>query len=191
MEIPFLGYAMDCIVNGTVVLREQRMSDLLRDRDLVAVRNIEADALEDGRLLRQSALDMSWDEFVLVSGAGPQGDPAQRFYATRKFPVRVVVDPYEIVGYLHAPAGTDAIAFARHRRVIPLTDAAVRVRRASGSTVHRHATLLLHGRHGVGIESVPDVTVRALVAKGTDPLEPEQTRAPAGSLMMRVAAGAV
>ncbi|MEI7745628.1 MAG: hypothetical protein WCK58_17970 [Chloroflexota bacterium] len=165
MDLPFLGYAHDCIVNGTVTLREQRMADLVRDRELIAVRDMEVDALSDGRRLHHPALDLHWHELVLLAATGPQGDPSLRFYATRRHPVHAQVGPYEIAGYLHAPVAVDPFAFARHRSTIPLTEAAVAFRVGKRTEIHRHEALLLNGAYRTHLASVADGVVRHLVSR--------------------------
>lgn len=195
MDIPFLGYALDCILNGTVHLREQRMSDMVRSRDLISVNGLAVDAIEDGRRLHPGQLDLAWDELVVLSATGPQGDPAQRLRPTVGHPVRLVVGPYEIVGYLQVPVGVDPINHARRQSVLVLNFAAVRVQLHDGTTIHAHQTLLLNGRHNLGLQVVPELVVRQLVAKAWDPLrevrEPAATRPAANTLLGRFAQGAV
>ncbi len=195
MDIPFLGYALDCILSGTVNLREQRMADLVRTRDVIAVNGLAVEAIEDGRRLHPGQLDLAWDDLVVVSATGPRGDPAQRLRPTVGHPVRVAVGPYEIAGYLQAPVGVDPINHVRRQRVIVLNFAAVRVQGHDGATIHAHQTLLLNGRHNLGVQVVPDLVVRQLVAQAWDPLrerlEPAAVHQATGGLTARLARGGI
>lgn len=170
MEIPFLGYAQDCIVSGTVTLREQRIADLIRDQPVIAVRDLEAESLADGHRAHHPALDLEWHEFVLVAATGPQGDPAHRFHATRRYPVHAEIGVYEIAGYIHAPVNVDPFAFARHKSVIALTDAAVSIRHHDRTEIHRHEAVLLNGAFRTYLASVADGLVQHLAQRAVEPV---------------------
>lgn len=56
----------------------------------------------------------------MVTATGPRGRSDLRLW-TRQLPVRALVGPYTVVGYLHAPPTIDPLKAAERRIVVPLT----------------------------------------------------------------------
>lgn len=177
MDVSFLAYATDCIVSGTVNLREPRFSDMLVDREVLTIKDVALDSLEDGHRVRVPVLDLMWSELLFAVAAGPRGAACLRPARSRTYPVRAAVGPYEIVGYLHTASGTDPVASARNRRIIALTDASVTINLPSGRVTHHHDAILLRHAFRSALESVPDATIQHVRGEGRYQLLPLRTLA--------------
>ena len=106
------------LVNGG-----ERVTDLVNRLETLSVRPILR--LEGEPEPRPEELELA-EALILLPPAQP-GDRRHRLHRPGR-PVRVVVGPYEVVGDVHVPPGTQAVGFLLRSwpRFVPLTRATVR-----------------------------------------------------------------
>jgi hypothetical protein len=141
--IPFVAYTTDSVVSGVIGLESERLSDLLTAADAYSVRHAEVEPLGDGAPLELGDLIVVRNDICIVAGTGPRGNPARRV-RTQPHWVYAGVGPYEVWGYLHAVPGADAIAAARSRQIIPMTDCWIQFPRLGRTVERAHHTVLIN-----------------------------------------------
>lgn len=162
MDVTFCGYALDCLALGTLALPGGRLADHLADCDTVEVTDLFVRSLPDGRELRLDGLALELDDLAFLAANGPRGEPDLRVPGLRRHPAAARIGPYEVAGYLHAPAFSDPFAANRHRRLVPLTEAVVRVTVAGRQEAFLHGTLLVLGTWAPALHSVGDDALERL-----------------------------
>lgn len=142
VRVDFNAYAVDCMVRGTVLLANDRLTDLLSEDGHLDVEDATIQAHDDGRVLDLPRATLIRGDLCAVSATGPRGDK-QRRLRTRQRPMRVRLGPYTIVGYLHASPATDAVSAALRRRIIPLTSTTIEYEMLGRRVEEHHGALLL------------------------------------------------
>jgi hypothetical protein len=144
MRVDFLAFADDCVIEANLVFEGDRLSDLIAQTGDFEIQDVVLTALDDGRMLRTSAVKTSRHDFAAIAAAGPRGNSARRL-PTRLHAVRTRVGPYDILGYLHTPPSAHQFSGAVRRRVVPLTSARLRYRAGFNDVEQVFDALLLNG----------------------------------------------
>ncbi|MEO6351182.1 MAG: hypothetical protein ABIP53_11080 [Candidatus Limnocylindrales bacterium] len=120
---PFIAYAVDCVLSGFLELPEGvRLTDFLNETETIALTEVHATSLQDGRVVEAYNLEVDVEELCAVE-APPALSEVGRRIATRVARAEVELDPYEALGHVHGPtSGDPLLALSRRKRMIPLTD---------------------------------------------------------------------
>jgi hypothetical protein len=153
-SIPFVAYATDCVMAGVIALESERLADLLSAAAAYEVRHATVEPLGDGPPLELADVLVVRDELCVVAGTGPRGNPDRRI-RTRPHPVYARVGPYEAWGYIHAAPNADAIAVARSRQIIAMTNGWIRYPRLGRFVERAHPTMLLNRQLLEVLEDAP------------------------------------
>jgi hypothetical protein len=170
MQFEFTAFADDSIFTGNLVLRADRLSDVVADDAEFQVRDVEIVALDSGERLSTHSAMISRGDFAAISGAGPRGNPAHRF-PTRQHPIQTQIGPYHVLGYLHAPPSAHIVSGAVRRRVVPLTLATIRYRMGASEIKRSFEVLLLNGDRVRWVEpaSRTELAMSAMLELPTNP----------------------
>jgi hypothetical protein len=152
MDVDFIAYSEDCVISGRLTLGADRLTDQMTSASEYVVDGAAFEALDDRRVVSLAQIAVGRDELCLVVANGPRGNVGRR---VRKRPilVRMVVGPYELLGYAHAMPSTDALASIQRRTIIPVTECRVRFQRGGQATEHWHDTVLVNRDKIVWLES--------------------------------------
>jgi hypothetical protein len=123
-KIEFLAYADEYTVSGELDLSSGRLQELLERVDELDIERVTVRALDDGREHELPFAFIPREELCVVVASGPRGDPHRRF-RTRPYPMRAVIGPYTVIGYLHATPGVDPHAVMHRRQVIAFSSARI------------------------------------------------------------------
>lgn len=126
-DFDLTAYSGDCVVHAILDLPEgHRLSDFLNDAASIALTNVRLEALDDGRVVELSELNMEMGDIcAVVVPLAERGSGARRI-RTRTARVEIQLGPYEVLGHLHGPtSGDPLLAVSRRKRMIPLTDATI------------------------------------------------------------------
>jgi hypothetical protein len=143
-ELDFAAYSEDCRLFGRLVLRGERLSDMLNDYDELVLIDVMVESLADGRLVSAPELAIARNELLVVEVDAPRGNPARRQHL-RSFPISVVLGPYSVRGEVHVTPGTDPIqAIQRRGPMVPLTGATITYTNNGVRQERRELTLLFN-----------------------------------------------
>lgn len=160
-EIDFAAYAEDCQLFGFLRLDAERLTNALNEHAELALVDVLAVALADGRATASRTLTVGREELLVVRASGPRGNPARR-RNTRPYPVLVETGPYRVRGYLHGPPASDPILGLRHRPpMVPLTEAWISYSLAGAEHRARAGTLIVNREVADSIRLVRDEDVRS------------------------------
>lgn len=142
MGEPLVAWAEDCVVRGDVELDDGRLSDVVNTLDFVTFTTATLEALDDGRRVEVSELEVERRDLHLVEVTGRRGDPSRRLRTVEER-VTLEVGPFTVTGNLHRPPNTQAMAaLTRWARFVPVTD--VTFRHGPGEAEHRRDVLLVN-----------------------------------------------
>ncbi|MEW6224387.1 MAG: hypothetical protein AB1627_07130 [Chloroflexota bacterium] len=159
-EVEFAGYAEDCRLFGFVRLADERMTDLLNEREELEVDSVLLVSLADGRATEAAGMAIRRDDLLAVRAAGPRGNPERR-RRTRPSPVTLQAGPYVIRGYVHGPPGADPITqFRRRPPMVPLTEAWIEYVAAGEQHQARVGTIIVNRDQVDWIRVSKDAEVR-------------------------------
>ena len=164
-QIVFRAYADDYTVSGEIEVPEGRLHELLEHVDDLAVQKVRLRALDDGRQHDLPSAVIRREELCAVVATGPRGDPHRR-YRTRSYPMRAVVGPYTVIGYVHATPNVDPMTWIHRRQIVALSPARIAFDLA-GERIEelQDALLLIRSKIDV-LQSATDEAVR--LATGVD-----------------------
>ena len=145
MRITFTAFAEDSLMRGELELDGDRLSDFIPHDGPFEIERVTLEALDDGRLVTAAAATVASSEFVAITGSGPRGNVARRV-RTRPHPARIQAGPYEIVGYVHAAPSAHPFNGLLRRRVVAVTSAFIRYRRAGEPVEQEFDALLVNPR---------------------------------------------
>lgn len=143
-EVEFVAYAEDGRLSGRVRLDSDRLSDMLNDHDEFLLEGVLAERLPEGGTVLVPEFVVRRDELLLVQASGPRGDRTRRT-RTKAHPLVLQSGPYLVSGDVHAAAGIDPLIYFRRRRpMVPLTDATIEYRAATGPVREYAGTLVVN-----------------------------------------------
>lgn len=134
-----IAYATDALVTAQVALAEEELAGALEVLDEIHATSVVLEALDDGRLVELATMTILRSDLCIVAVTAD----AFRRVPSAVTPARCVLGPYEAIGLLHGPAGTDPLDLPADRVWLPVTDLVVRY--VSGRrvvNVHHDAALL-------------------------------------------------
>ena len=121
--VRFVAFGRHHRVFGWVLLKADRLTDLLNTHKELLLTDVEIESLEDRVTRSVDEVLIRCSELIAVHASKPRGDEARR-RLTRTHPIAIQSGNYLIGGYLHAPPGSDPIASMGERPLmVPLTDA--------------------------------------------------------------------
>jgi hypothetical protein len=125
-DIQFRAYLTDAVVDGRVVLPDGvRLTDHLNESEDLALTGAVLTALDDGRVISAGDVAVPVTEIHMVGAFDSGGEQARRI-RTRSTEVEMVLGPYLLTGYIHAPTGGDPVsALSRRAAMVPVTGAKI------------------------------------------------------------------
>lgn len=125
MFIDFTGYAGDCLITAKLDLRAPRLTDQLNADPLVQLVEVTLEDLVNGHRIETPEFTIERTQLCAVRATGPRGSRALRI-ATAPHRLRAQIGPYTVLGRLHEPPGTEALAtFSQRDLMVPVTDATI------------------------------------------------------------------
>lgn len=143
-EVEFVAYAEDGRLSGRVHLDSARLTDMLNEHDEFQLEHVLAERLPEGGTMLIPEFLVRRDELLLVYATGPRGDRTRRT-RTMSRSITAKIGPYLVTGDVHTAPGLDPILFFRRRRpMVPLTDAVIEYRAASGPVKEYADTIVVN-----------------------------------------------
>jgi len=125
MLVDFTGFAGDCLLSGRLDLRADRLTDQLNAEPEIHLIDVTLEGLLDGRQVITPTFAIRRAELCAVKAGPPRGSRLLRA-PTESHRLQAQLGPYTVLGRLHAPPGTEAMASLEGREVmVPLTDATI------------------------------------------------------------------
>jgi hypothetical protein len=157
-QVEFSAYADDYTVSGEIVLAAGRLHELLERVDDLAIDKVTVRALDDGRQHELPSAVIRREELCAVVATGPRGDQHRRF-RTRPYPMRAIVGPYAVIGYLHAAPSVDPQTIIHRRQIIAFSPAQIAFDLAGERVEEAHDALLVVRTKIEVLESASDEDV--------------------------------
>lgn len=155
-EILFVAYSGDCLVQGTLEVSAERLSDFLNERDEVLLRNAVMQAHEDARVIRLDELVLDLDELYAAEGSARRGSPERRL-RTRLSRMEIDLAPYRVLGHVHAMPGADPVeALVRRKPMVPVTGATIAFELGRQQRMRDVSTLIVNRQHVRSVSLPPD-----------------------------------
>ncbi len=125
MLVDFTGFAGDCLINGHLDLRAERLTDQLNAESELHLTDVLLEGLLDGRQVATPTFTIGRSDLCAVKAGPPRGSHRLRA-ATELHRLQAQIGPYTILGRLHAPPGSKALQAIQEREImVPLTDATI------------------------------------------------------------------
>jgi hypothetical protein len=142
--IDFVAYTRDFLVAGLIVMRADRMTDLLNAVDELELSDLIVQWRSDGSVRGSDRLSIQRSELIAVKAGEPRGNAARR-HPTGRVTVGAGSGTTLMHGDLHVRRGGYAAAdLARRPAMIPLTDATIRFSVAGEPRVDAAQTLIVN-----------------------------------------------
>lgn len=141
--IEFVGYALDCLLTGSLRLEADRLSDLLNKTDEIDLVEVVCHGLE-GNVVQADHVVVTRADLVAVAAGDPRGRSSLRQH-TRQVAVAAGAGPYVMHGYIHGRPGADPMLhLGRRPPMVPLTDATIAYETADGWRRDDASTLIVN-----------------------------------------------
>jgi hypothetical protein len=142
--IDFVAYTRDFLVAGLIVMRADRMTDLLNAVDELELSDPIVQWRSDGSVRGSERLSIQRSALIAVKAGEPRGNMARR-HPTGRVTVGAGSGTTLMDGDLHVRRGGNAAAdLARRPAMIPLTDATIRFSVAGEPRVDAAQTLIVN-----------------------------------------------
>jgi hypothetical protein len=147
MRVSFVGYTIDCTVEGVVELRSERLSDQLNDDASVLLLDATVTSHIDGRQVLAASFELERDALYAIQAPDPRGQIQRRVHTVRHRS-GATVGPYTLLGLLHQRPGVTLMGGLRLTRpFVAFTDATLAYVQAGQVEMNDCETLLVNGAH--------------------------------------------
>ncbi len=131
-ELEFVAYAEESRLSGRIRMDGRRLSDMLNDYEELVLEDVLIEGLPGGGETLVPEFLVRRSELLLVHATGPRGNPELRTRTIARA-LTLKSGPYMATGDVHSGPGIDPLLFFRRRRaMVPMTNASIQYRNASG-----------------------------------------------------------
>jgi hypothetical protein len=168
-ETIFIAYAADCLLRARLDLPDTRLTDFLNERQELNLRDVTVQGLEDGRVVELTELALDLADVYAVEAYGPRGARERRI-RTRSVRMEIGLDPYKVLGHLHAPPGAEPVAATLRRKpLVPVTSATIAFTLGGETHIRDIETLIINRLLVQSITAVDEDRLTMPVSLRIDP----------------------
>ncbi len=167
----FIAYAADCVLRARLELPGGRLTDFLNEREELNLHDVTMQALDDGRVVELSELVLGLDEVYAVESYGSRG-ARERRVRTRAVRMEIDLEPYRVLGHLHAPPGAEPVAATLRRKpMVPITSTTIAFALAGETRIRDVETLIVNRRlvRSIAPPAPEEVTLSMPLSLSIDP----------------------